>query len=222
MKYLPVLSLVLVACGEATLSEADMNTLRAVTGEEEFTAPDGSFAPVDFEAMPAFRECDAAAHRDELPAGEEANRRGGGAPWMGGDGSRGHGPHGWHLLGWVYDADDSGALDEAERQEMIGDFDERCAVLQQRLVDDFDADGDGQLTGDELDAAFVEIDAGRAAFGGRPEDAERPQPGSAPAPVVAAYDGDGDGSLDEEETTAARAGVRAEIRAGNPPVPVAE
>ena len=48
-----------------------------------------------------------------------------------------------HMLGLIYDTDESGDLSDAEKSVLFEDFTVRCDTLNAMLLVDFDADGDG-------------------------------------------------------------------------------
>jgi hypothetical protein len=234
----PILSYVLLAttigCGSAgQFSNDELNTLRAISGEEEFTSGDETLAPVESEAQPLFRECDAEAIRDTLadgpPEGKECDGEGkgpmGDGPPEGAEGSEGERggpmgppPHHFHLIAWVYDADDSLDLDDSELDTLMADFDVRCDAMHERILEEWDVDGDGVLSDEEREASREAMEERREDLPKPPQDGERPERGDAPPPVVDAYDADGDGQLSDKEAAAARSEIRDRLVAGLPPL----
>jgi len=151
--------------------------------------------------------------------------------------------HAWVALEVTFDADDDGALSEAERQTLMDDFTIRCEVMQERILADFDADGDGELSEAEMAEAEAELEARRAeheaereAQGGErgegpPEGAEGgerggEQGGERPdgppsmeelrAGFLSHWDTDGDGETDADERAEGRADMRERITSGAP------
>ena len=61
--------------------------------------------------------------------------------------------HMMDMLIWVYDLDESGIIEKAERPDLFDDFTIRCEVLHEKVLADFDADGDGELSDEEKQAA---------------------------------------------------------------------
>ena len=118
----------------------------------------------------------------------------------------------WRLLMDVYDTDFSGELDEAEREVLFGDFEVRCELLHERLIEEFDVDGDGELSQEEAQVAQAEHGPPPGAGGAPP----RPAPGELPGPL-AEFDLDESGELDEAEWVAFREATRERIRSGEPP-----
>ncbi|MBI2375728.1 MAG: hypothetical protein HYV07_17160 [Deltaproteobacteria bacterium] len=135
-------------------------------------------------------------HHGPRPDGANTGTTSAGHP--DGCGHRGHGPLPFRRLFWVYDADESGDLSDAEREAMRADLDARGANLEARMLASFDADGDGQLSDAELEAARAAHEAER--------EARR-------AGDLASYDADGDGRLGHEERRAAHEGRRAALEA---------
>lgn len=101
------------------------------------------------------------------------------------------------LLKWVYDADESGDLSDAERAELEADLEARCEARKERLLEEFDADGDGTLSDEEWVAVHDAIK-------------ERWQ--ARRAKLLEEFDKNGDGVLDREERLAAREAIRARIQ----------
>jgi hypothetical protein len=166
--------------GDGTISEEERAALEARFGER---GPPGRHGP-----------------RGEGMGGEGPGGEGMAGGPGGGPGGRGHhGPMGFRRLMWIYDADDSGELDEAERAILEADLEARGAAIEARTLAEFDADADGLLSDAELEAARS---AHRAA-----QEARR-------AAELVTYDTDGDGRLSREEMRAKhdakRAGLEAE------------
>ena len=85
-----------------------------------------------------------------------------------GDGHGGHGGHPGgdhrrHLIGLVYDTDLDGELSTEEKVDLFADFTVRCETLHQKLLDQFDADGDGTLSDTEIATAEATLEAEREA-----------------------------------------------------------
>lgn len=116
-------------------------------------------------------------------------------------GGRGRGPHGpasFRRLLWIYDADSSGELDDAERAILEADLEARAAALEAATLAAFDADGDGALSDAELEAA---------------REAHRAERETRRAAELATYDSDGDGRLNREERQAMHEAKRAALEA---------
>jgi len=146
--------------------------------------------------------------------------------------------HMMKLLTFVYDLDDDKELSETEKEALFDDFSERCDQIHQTLLEEFDTDGDGVLSGAEQEAAREEArsryeegdrhtereeDEARSEDGERPEEGERaedgeerPDHGKKLPPFAKAYDVDGDGALNESEKENFRAEMRETIRLGEP------
>ena len=62
---------------------------------------------------------------------------------------------GWleQFIRWVYDADGSQSLDEAEKELLRADLEARCDARASILLENFDSDGDGELSESEREAA---------------------------------------------------------------------
>lgn len=129
------------------------------------------------------------------------------------------------LLDFVYDADDSGALDEAERKTLQADLVLRCQALD-TLFAELDANGDGKL--DDAEREDLHALFGPPPHRGPPkgdpgsERPTRPAKGQLPPPGMRAYDTDRSGELDDEERQAARADIQDRLRNGLPPFPAPE
>lgn len=253
MKHGFLISLVVLvaACGSSSgdFSAEDLLAARAVAGEEEALTEDGVVqegAP----QLPPMRGCDAPGEFAKLFAEADGDQSGALDAPEGRKVRRGFGPppHVLHLLKWVYDADESGDLDETERAALLADHTARCEALQDRLLADFDADGDGTLSEAELEEARANAPrpphghgprgegdtdgppGGRGHHGPRGEgDTDGPPGGRGhhgppvdlndpPPPVVDEFDADGDGTLSASEAATARAEIRARLVAGEPPV----
>jgi len=262
------LVLTLSACEDSADSLADARELlllSAISGEEDSLAGDLSASSRADDAgpeadraapPPMFRECDAegefvglfeaydadasGALDGEEPSEVEADH--GGRPGGPRDGLR-------HLIGFVYDLDQSHSLEDSELAVIFEDFTARCGAIQASLLVEFDADGDGALSEAEQETARAaheaRMEAERAEMeacrcdGERPEHAEEGGRGEGPpprgegrgedsgegrgeppfGPLEQAYDVDGDGALSEAERSAAREALRAALRAGERPGP---
>lgn len=253
----------LAACEDSASSTVDAKELlllSAISGEEDSLAGDlsassrgdGEGPEADRAAPPPmFRECDAegefvglfnaydedasGALDGEEPTEVEADH--GGRPGGPRDGLR-------HLIGFVYDLDQSHSLEDSELAVLFDDFTARCGAIQERLLAEFDADGDGALSEAEQAEARAaheaRMEAERAAMeacrcdgerpGGRGEGPPEGERGEGPpprgeggeppfGPLEQAYDTDGDGALSEAERSAAREALRADLRAGERPGP---
>lgn len=143
----------------------------AASGAEETF--DGIDASALSDAPDPAGACDAARIRDHVvrvySAG--ADSAAGGLPMH-----RGHDRNMFRLLGFVYDADDSASLDEAEQAAIVSDFTAGCAAFAARLLAEFDTDGDGTLSAEELAAARATLAARHPAP--LPGDRHPPEDGS--------------------------------------------
>lgn len=165
-----------VACGSDTLLTAqDELLISAISGEEDYlssarSSEGGSAsAPAGMDEAeraegdrmdppPMFRECDAAGTYTGLFSAYDEDADGElGAPEqdqvMDEQAGPQRGPRD-HLLGMlrvVYDVDADGQFSEAERATLLADFTERCESIHERVLAEFDADGDGAL--DEAEQA---------------------------------------------------------------------
>lgn len=225
---LSLLSLAVLGCDLAVTeaSAEDSLTAAAISGGEEEISPDG-LGRGNGEALDPMRSCDATGEHDGLWARADGDGSGKLEQTEQEDTVREHGraPRHFRLLRWIYDTDDSGDLSEAEREVLLADHTLRCEAMQARLLAEFDADGDGQLSEDERDAAR---EAREAMHGTRPEGAGRPggqggppaglDEGAAPPPIVEEFDADGDGSLSADEKATARATLRERIQNGERPI----
>ena len=147
-------------------------------------------------------------------------------------GPRGRGHNKLKRLKFIYDIDESGDLDEAERATLEADLVVRCENKQAYMLENYDADEDGALSEEELEAArearraaheerraarFDELDAdgngelsreefesGREARGERCEERR--------AAMLEQFDTDGDGELNDEEKAAMRDYLREWVR----------
>lgn len=130
------------------------------------------------------------------------------------------------LVKLVYDLDDDGSFSQSELDTLFADFSERCDALQAELVTELGASGSG---------AGGEASGGRAGAGDlhAPRDPERGEmdacrrscSGAATGesagvgPVLAEFDGDGSGDLDDGELEDARGTLRGRLRRGEDPHP---
>ncbi len=225
--YLLPLLWALPACDAAiTAANAeDSLTAAAVAGQEEEITHSG-LAPERGEPLPLLRACDALGERARLFDEADGDGSGDLGPEEQDQTLTRHGPppHHFHFMRWVYDADDSGDLDEAERATLLDDHTARCEAMQARLLAEWDADGDGALSDDELEAARAaheaERDGDRAP--GRPGGQGGPPPseqrGAVPPPVQDEFDADGDGEISSGEASVAREVLRERIRSGERPM----
>ncbi len=205
----------LIACGSATTAEQTL-VAKAISGEEETLVGSG-FESENGAPLPFGRECDATGTFEQLFEGADQDGDGQlGAPESTEvEDSFGPPPPFFHFLAWVYDADDSHSLEESERIALLDDHTLRCEAIHDRLLEDFDADGDGTLSESELDEA-------RECAPKPPKMNHPPQGGGhpeVPPPVLREFDADGSGDLSAEEAAAARSEIREQIRSGEPPVP---
>ena len=53
------------------------------------------------------------------------------------------------FIRWVYDADGSQSLDEAEKELLRADLEARCDARAGMMLENFDSDGDGELSESE-------------------------------------------------------------------------
>jgi len=252
--------LALIACSDSgltALSATDELTLSAASTKEEVLV-DGEDAaaasmPEREAPPPPFSECDALGRFEDLRAEYDSDGDGTlsadeeqavlDAREERGDPADRHMQGLWHMLGLVYDLDESHSLDDTERRTMLEDMTVRCDALQAQLLAEFDTDGDGVLSEDELavatseaEAAFEEghdqtcpgMEGGGAEGGGRPEGEGAPPEGggeppefleggdrAVPPPFVE-FDTDGDGLLSDSELTTLRETMRERIRSGEP------
>lgn len=204
------------AVHERLLAEADTNGDGELSEEERaaMERPFGEHGP----RGPCVEQS-AAASSEEGSRPPRAMCRGGGH-------ARGpHGPASFRRLLWIYDADASGELDDAERAILEADLEARAAALEAATLAAFDADGDGTLSDAELEAAReahrAEREARRAAElatydadgDGRLNREERQAMHEAKrAALEAQFDADGSGALDETETAALREHLRSIVR----------
>lgn len=231
MRMTSLLVLFAVGCTDygLTAQAEDVLAVAATAGEEEFV--DGRGALGSDAAQPLFRGCDANAAFADLFAAADTDGSGALEDSEARPVRRGPPPEHWAVLALVYDADDSGDLSDAERQALLDDFTARCEVLTERVIAEFDADGDGALSAEEqatAEAALAdrheECTGGGPPPGDAPTDGERPPPpdaasGDVPPPLLDAFDADGSGDLDTSELDTLRTTVRARIRSGEPPGP---
>ena len=135
-------------------------------------------------------------------------------------------PHGRGHLAPIYDGDDSHNLDETELASLQADVAAGCSARNATLIADFDEDGDSLLSQAEWDAAR---EARRAAHAEERASLDTDGDGeissdehdAARAALVAAWDVDGSGDLDDAERAAMRVDLQALVRAGErlPPLP---
>ncbi len=242
---LPLTLLALVACSDSlgVLSAVDELTLSAASPKEE-SMLDGEDAvaaamPPEEASVP-FAECDALGRFDELTAQYDTDGDGSLSATeeeavIAARGDRGspaerHIDGIWHVLGLVYDLDESRSLDDAERATLLADMTLRCDAIQARLLADFDADGDGVLSAEEeatalaeLEAAFEEGHEGSCPGGdmGPPPEGGEPPPWmdvgfrSVPPPLRS-YDTDADGVFSDSELSAMRTSLREILVSGEP------
>lgn len=248
-------TLALVACSDSgltALSATDELTLSAASTKEEVLV-DGDDAAAaampEHEAPPPFAECDAFARFQELQASYDTDGDGALSATeeeavLAARGDRGaeadrHLQGLWHMLGLVYDLDESRSLDDTERAALLDDMTVRCDTIQAQLLVEYDADGDGALSEAELATAAEEMQAafeegheatcpGGEMGGERPEgDSGRPEGAGEPPPFLEdgtravpppfeSFDADGDGVFSDAELATLRETVRAQIRSGEP------
>lgn len=230
--------------GPTDLNAEEQLLLDTVSAEEEGLAKGGFSEPDAEDRPPMFRECDPAGlfaekkaewdrdasgdldeeeaercerEREGPPTGEAAGRPEGGGPE---DMRRHH----MRILGLIYDTDRSGDLSDEELEVLFEDFELRCEALHDRVLEDFDADGDGELSDEEREAARDAIEAEReerlAEHEARKAEMEE-KPEGLP-PFLQDYDVDGDGELSDEELEDFRIDARERIRNGEPPIPMPE
>jgi hypothetical protein len=238
-----LLPLFTVACGKLNqfeIAAEDLLAVAAVQGEEDYLTR-GSSTPEDH--LQLGHECDPSGTFNMLFQRYDEDSSGALAE---GEGERVRGdwpaqdPHQEmmvHVLHMIYDLDDSFSLEDSEREAMMSDFAQRCEVLHDKLLTEFDADGDGQLSEEEEEAARAAMEAERAerqaemeerceegGTHGGPPDGERGgrgrggRPSGPPPFLVEEFDTDGDGDLSSAERAAAREIMRERIRAGEMPI----
>jgi len=134
-------------------------------------------------------------------------------------------PHGRGHLAPVYDADESHSLDDTELAALQADVTAGCTARNAALITDFDEDGDSLLSQAEWDAARearraaheeerASLDAdGDGEISSEEHDAAR-------AALIATWDADSSGDLDEAERAAMRTDVQALVLAGEPLPPL--
>ena len=165
----------------STLSAEDELLLTALSGEEEALSrsPEGAEGdsayadPMSDEAggdrPPLMRECDAEGTYTGLFSAYDGDASGALEAPEEEQVAEARGERGpeedlrrviaFTVIQRVYDANDDQQLSESERNTLFADFTERCEVLHDRLVEDFDTDGDGVLSDSELQAAEEELHA---------------------------------------------------------------
>lgn len=127
----------------------------------------------------------------------------------------------------LYDSDESHSLDDGERQQLFDDVTAGCTARNARLLADFDADTDGALSQTEWDAARAARrearEAERAALDSDGDgEISREEHEAARANLIATWDSDASGDLDEGERATMRADLQERVRAGDmlPPLPL--
>ncbi len=135
-------------------------------------------------------------------------------------------------LHWIYDADNSGTLDEDERSALRADLEQRCEDRHAYLLDTYDEDDSGSLDEEEWAQIHEDLharrEAKRAAIldafdldgDGRLDFAERHAACQAwheilrarRASAIEAYDEDGDGVLNDDEKAALREALKERVR----------
>ena len=134
-------------------------------------------------------------------------------------------PHHRGHLAPIYDEDESHSLEDAELQELTDDVTAGCTARNAQLLVDFDTDQSGALSQTEWDAARQALRdahaAERAAIDtdadGEISDAEHE---AARAALIATWDEDDSGDLDETERAAMRADLQQLVRTGQPLPPL--
>ena len=207
---LPPLAL-LTACEGASAAEARAAS-RASSARGDADADGGARRPPPI-CTPegAFVGLDAvlAGPPEAEGRGDEGGRGGEGRGEGGGE-AHGDGPPPpdplLHLLGIVYDIDQSFTFDEGESATLTADLSAHCAAVHATL----DADGDGLVS-------EAEGEAGAPAACPPPE-GPPPADGAPPfGPLEQAFDADEDGALSEDELATLRETVREGLRAGELP-----
>ena len=163
----------------STLSADEELLLSSINGPEETLASRAAFGAVsteeDPDAPPLFHECDPDGFHAELFEDYDADESGaldGAEPddvleqgrryaLIAGrdDMERRQAEMRMHMLGLIYDTDESGDLSDAEKSVLFEDFTVRCDTLNAMLLADFDADGDGTLSESELQTAADTLNA---------------------------------------------------------------
>lgn len=246
----------LAGCGSvasSTLTAADELLLSSINGPEETLAARAAFGAVstesDPDAPPLFHECNPDGFNAELFEQYDADHSGAledaessdveGAHAGRDDMERRQAEMRFHMLGLIYDTNEDGSLSDDEKAVLFEDFTARCDVLNAKILADFDADGDGTLSDEELQTAAETLDAEREAM--REEMEERmgeagdplgahgppPAPGSREVPPgLEEFDADSDGTFSDEELASCREALRERVRSGEPlfepPPPPAE
>ena len=227
----------------STLSADDELILSSINGPEETLASRAAFGAVsteeDPDAPPLFHECDPDGFHAELFEDYDADTSGALDGTEPDDVSDAHAGRDdmerrqaemrMHMLGLIYDTDESGDLSTAEKSVLFEDFTVRCDTLNAMLLADFDADGDGTLSESELQTAADTLNADREAMraemderageAGDPLGAhgERPEPGSRGVPPgLEDFDTDSDGQFSDAELATCREALRERIRSGEP------
>lgn len=220
MKHL-ILSGLLVASACETSTEEDTGTELSASAASELsqTQVDGEAGVGPRPIHQLIRDCSALP---DHPGGR--GRRGPPPNRAGTDAGVARPLHGFAAL---YDADDSGALDDAESAALEADRLAGCEARNARLLAAHDTNGDGALDDAELEAAQAVIDAERearraeaiAAYDADGDGAlSREERGAMrdekQAALIAEFDADGDGALSEAEEDTLAESIKAEIRAG--------
>ena len=216
------------------------------TMDEASGGPDGGGGGTDrSKAPPMFRVCDAEGSFIGLVEAYDADESGMVDGPEVDDVEREHagrkkGPrrHFLHMLRVVYDTDRSGEFEAGELDLIFTDFTARCEAIHAEVLFQYDADGDGELSDSERDAArdghMAQMQTEReemkdclerpeGAEGGRPPEGagEGMGPDGEPpfGPLEQEFDADGDGALSEAELATLRAEMRVRIASGERPHP---
>ena len=170
----------------------------------------------------ASKEDDGELARPNRPKAHEGDR----------DARRLHRHHKLRRLRWIYDADNSKKLDDAEKANFRADIEARCEAKRAIILENFDTDSDGTLSAEEIEAARAARRARheerRETFVGNTDDngdgeISREEIGAARearkdsrqarrAALKTQYDADGDGELNDEEKSALRDYLREWVR----------
>ena len=115
--------------------------------------------------------------------------------------------HVWKRIVWAYDVDGSGSLEKDEKVALAKAVQARCEARRERILANWDQDGDGKLDDGELrDAIAAHVQARRDRFVSKADliaryEAKREE-------IKAKFDANGDGSLDDSEIAALKAAIR--------------